>query len=900
MDLSESQREHLRRVTQEILASLEKVADRAAEALQVAGPTNATVALATPGNPMTGGGQDVVNVRTARSQVRDNLQRILGEPFTARVVVRWEDGSQETYYVTKGSAASLGGRLPDLKLATYASPLGRLSELPEGASATLIRNRSECEFEIIERTLLRPTRAERWDAVGDTFEFDRWRAALESLRRFLEVGGPPPSDEELDVLAQLRAEGEGVALVRETLRRRVVDRMALRDQPALDRYQGEVFRMPLDRQVLLVGPPGSGKTTTLIQRLSGKRNPEGLTEDEAETLERTGLEARFREPNSWAMFSPTELLQLYLRDAFNREKVPAGPTSLRMWERERRDLARNVFGILRVNADSPGFELDDEIRALRVDSSSAISEVHDKFVEFCEKFILDRVTQAFDVLAQIDDVDVSAAAQRVRRKLSAAHVLEPRDLFKLIDDAEELRGVAARLRKETGNALDRLANRMLRNHGELLNELVSALPDLRTPTREDDEDDEDDESEDSAATRTKSPELMAAEILIGSLRTRARVLARGRRQLSGRAARVFQLVGPRAPSDTELTPIGSKLITITELRVVVSAPRRIIMGLPAIYRRFRSAHNELFVGALDRAKLSGAECDIMLLAALRSARRVFLQDRRRLQAPVIPTWLESIRQRYLMQVFVDEATDFSAVQLACMLELAHPTVRSWFACGDFRQRITMHGYSNREELAWIASRAELPEIEARDISTGYRQSFRLRQLTHALESAAPLAPESAGDLEDDIDPLLFENTADTKLADWISERISEIEQAIGRLPSIAVFVNGDHQIDPLVELVRPRLAAHNIAIVGCKDGRVVGDRQEVRVFDVQHIKGLEFEAVFFVAIDQLYRRVPQLFERFLYVGVTRAATYLAITCEGVLPDPLERVRAHFSTGTWAK
>jgi hypothetical protein len=33
-------------------------------------------------------------------------------------------------------------------------------------------------------------------------------------------------------------------------------------------------------------------------------------------------------------------------------------------------------------------------------------------------------------------------------------------------------------------------------------------------------------------------------------------------------------------------------------------------------------------------------------------------------------WLESIRGRYLTQVFVDEATDFSAVQLAWTLKHA--------------------------------------------------------------------------------------------------------------------------------------------------------------------------------------------------------------------------------------
>ena len=105
-------------------------------------------------------------------------------------------------------------------------------------------------------------------------------------------------------------------------------------------------------------------------------------------------------------------------------------------------------------------------------------------------------------------------------------------------------------------------------------------------------------------------------------------------------------------------------------------------------------------------------------------------------------------------------------------------------------------------------------------------------------------------------------------------------------------------IDPLQEATQKLLAERSIHIVGCKEGRVVGDAREVRIFDIQHIKGLEFEAVFFIGIDRLAERIPHLFHRFFYVGVTRAATYLGLTCERSLPKQLEPLRSHFAANGW--
>ena len=258
-------------------------------------------------------------------------------------------------------------------------------------------------------------------------------------------------------------------------------------------------------------------------------------------------------------------------------------------------------------------------------------------------------------------------------------------------------------------------------------------------------------------------------------------------------------------------------------------------------------------------------------------------------------WLQPVRDLYLVQVMVDEATDFSCVQLAAMIELSHPNIRSWLACGDFRQRITRQGISDASDVAWI-NRVAGVTVETKEIHTDYRQTQTLHAVAEALVRGS--MTENIPDTEDP-KPILVEGIHGARFADWLAQRVMEVERSVGRLPSIAIFVDGDEKIDPLVEAVRPLLAERNVRIVACHEGRIVGDEQEVRVFDIEYIKGLEFEAVFIVGLDELASRVPDLFERYLYVGITRAATFLGVTCNQQLPASLEFARSFFSSSSWS-
>jgi len=200
-------------------------------------------------------------------------------------------------------------------------------------------------------------------------------------------------------------------------------------------------------------------------------------------------------------------------------------------------------------------------------------------------------------------------------------------------------------------------------------------------------------------------------------------------------------------------------------------------------------------------------------------------------------------------------------------------------CGDFNQRITNWGSRSVDEVKWV-----LPDIETKKIVISYRPTRQLNDLAKQIvlifggPAVEAVLPEHVVDSER-VAPVMAKDLSDrTATVNWLAQRIVEIEESVRQLPSIAVLVNSEEDVRWVSDGLNKALANQNIRVVACPNGQVMGQESDVRVFDVQHIKGLEFEAVFFVGVDQLVHNHPKLFDKYLYVGTTRAATYLGITC----------------------
>jgi DNA helicase IV len=141
--------------------------------------------------------------------------------------------------------------------------------------------------------------------------------------------------------------------------------------------------------------------------------------------------------------------------------------------------------------------------------------------------------------------------------------------------------------------------------------------------------------------------------------------------------------------------------------------------------------------------------DVILLAILRAARGL-LADRRinRDLDQARYASLKMIQGLFRTQIVVDEATDFSRLQLACMAALCDPAIESFLACGDFNQRITEWGSRSEADLKWV-----LPDIDVRSIDASlvreparcFKWPLNLLEMTRPEVSPSTRPHSRAGD-----------------------------------------------------------------------------------------------------------------------------------------------------------
>ncbi len=891
MDNLENDQKHIEPIARESLDTFAAIADAARSHLDSAVIGGLSIQIAD--NSWTSPEPDKNRRRIDQENVEGH--RLLSvEPAIARVAVVDEDGLKATYYICRAAPVSVADKR--IKLASYRSPVGRLAALPVGADYTLRRDGRSLSVEVLEYARFQPRVVDgKWDARNSTVEGDTYGPlTVESLRRLLERGALSIDATLLDRLLGEESEAENV---RDGLRRSVIKKMNLRDQPILDQYQDDIFRLPLNSRLLILGAPGTGKTTTLIRRLGQKLDIAFLDEDEQRVIGAASRDGQAKHGRDWVMFTPTELLKLYVKEAFNREGIPASDDRISTWADFRDDLARNEFSILRSASNNSSYVLKDAARTLQAEAQNDAIGWFTDFDQWQKAAYWDEMRASAKSLSGHAAPDVARVGTRLLATIGSDGTEAPQIFVSLLPIADEIRAMVESRKGATDAKIRGALNFQVNANRRFLDDFGSFVEGLSDVN--DDTEDQDAEDDDEAGP-PRVGRSAALNHYMRVVRSQARARARNRNVAkASRTGRIIDWLGDRTLSDADLQAVGENLLVQSALRWFVNPVRRYVDGVPQRYRRFRRARQAEALWYLpdgfSPTDIHPLEGDVILLAMIRGTDELVRRARRLgdTDNPARPI-LERLNRLHRTQVLVDEATDFSPIQLSCMATLARPGTRSFFACGDFNQRVTSWGTRSVEEMQWV-----VPDIETRSISVAYRQSRRLHELARQLVSLAGdgaaevVLPDYAED--EGVPPVLALNMNDMfKTAEWLAQRILEIEGIVRELPSIAVLVNSEAEVRPVAEALGEALMEHNVRVIPCPDGQVRGREGAVRVFNVQHIKGLEFEAVFFVNLDRLADNQPDLFDKYLYVGATRAATYLGATCEQSFPNRIETLRKKFA------
>ena len=666
------------------------------------------------------------------------------------------------------------------------------------------------------------------------------------------------------------------------------------------------------KTVIIKGGPGTGKTTTMIHRLSYLTDAFAIKEDEKDKLgkykltpsQRKQLLEAKKNKRDWMFFSPSQMLKEYLADAMKKEELSNTSEKVWCWKDYCRMILHDYYHLLDEKDDSAPFKI--------FYSEEALFYQGYDIVNVFTNFYLDLLRKIKEDLPPLNTegkiYEWTSIAQNIQNRLDDIDNYDLAHFVSLFNSLESVYGNdCRRLLRDRNNNLSELAERICKlleeNHvakSEIQEIFELTSEELMEQNTEEDEISDDDENNESGILKGKIQKLfnplfgnkpkefeLSSEIqkwlkaYCYSKVNEAKELTEDQKII---ADILLPIIGDNY--DKEINKIG-ELMRFEQYAQYTRGVRNIMLnGIPARYKKFRTY--------LNKTKFEG--CNQKLLRDImqsKQGKELHLQEQSLLLG-FINTLVKNIkassntkvRHDYIDAyeevsrpiIGIDEATDFSICEIYAMQSLLSREFNSLTICGDIMQRMTSYGIKSWKELDGVLTNPEPFEIK-----TSYRQSRKLLEVAKQIcvdelkEEPKYRAYMTSNKVPA---PLVYVEENEFSKIEWISKRISEVYRAYGEnLPSIAIFVTDKGYIPRFINylLGTEFFKEKKIKILDGTNASKIAE-SHICVYPINVVKGMEFDVVFFHNVDKTDAEMDNV-KRYIYVGLSRAAFFLGVTME---------------------
>ena len=669
----------------------------------------------------------------------------------------------------------------------------------------------------------------------------------------------------------------------------------LRFNPILDPIQNRIktFNLFDGTTIVIDGGPGTGKTTTMIQRLKYLTDWDAIEEDyinssnlyQLSAAQRDHLHEAIKEQRDWLFFSPSKLLKEYLSDAMNREGLVNTNAKVWHWAEYRNKVLRENYLLIDPSNDNSPFKSSRSEKPLFYNNEAIING----FLVF----LLDSFKQIVSRFPKIEDEEKNylwmSIALNIKKRFDGCESFTMQQFAQLFNSLEQTYSKDCReLLAENRHLVNSISDEIYlisKDNESIYDQLVS-LANVQIVEQTDDVEEEQDGGDYIEIEITE-----ADSQIISMIRSWFKRYCYSKKnseiRLTSRQMKLSDLLLPllREEHIKQMDRVGELALFEQYAKYTRGIRSNLFGGFAAKYKRFRRqalankdnswdlTELESLLKRREGKELHPQEQSLLIGCINNLVKMVLKISREPINHPFVDAYKEIARPI----IGIDEATDFCECDIYAMQSLLYNDYNSLTLCGDLMQRLTETGITSWDKIKPI-----LPGMVPVEMQTSYRQSTSLLNVAKALyKDTIGEEPSYKAYMKSKKvpSPMAFVSSDESKKIKWIEERIDKVYKAYGkRLPSIAIFLNNKNDIKPFVEALRDTdfIFDAGIEIVDGSEGNVLASSNQIRVYPIDVVKGMEFDVVFFHNIDNASVD-STLIKRYIYVGVSRAAFFLGVT-----------------------